>query len=168
MNGEHSAQCEAYQRSWRLIYPALYSVLRNRQEAEDILQESILKGFSKLSELKDPERYLGWQKQISLRMALNALRQRKGTYLEFNDPEIADEEEDHTILTEYEVANLHQELENMPEGYRLVIRLHLMEELQHDEIGEMLGITASTSRSQYSRALMRLKKQVKEKHAKQI
>src|SRR6185436_11788428 len=84
--GEHASQCEAYRRSWRQIYPAVYHILRNREEAEDLVQESLVKGFSRLNELKDDEKYVPWQKQIALRAALNHVK-RKIHFLTLTDEE---------------------------------------------------------------------------------
>lgn len=168
MRGDHSTQCEAYRRMWRMVFPSVLYILKNREEAEDVMQESLIKGFEKLNELKDPEKYPGWQKQISVRHALAKLRQKKNTLALFDNVKDAAEEEPVQDLLQMDVQLVHRKLEQMPEGYRLTVRLHLLEGLSHDEIGESLGIAASTSRSQYCRAIARLKKELLEEHEKQI
>jgi RNA polymerase sigma factor (sigma-70 family) len=162
--GEHEAQCEAYRHSWKIIFPSVLRVLRNREEAEDVMQESFIKGFERLVELKENVKFVAWLKQIALRNALNKLRSIKSSESFFEDGvslELADEEE--TNL-EFDIPTIHRKIEEMPAGYRLVVQFALLEDLTHEEIGKLLGITASTSRSQYSRAMSKLRKELLETH----
>lgn len=158
--GEHQAQCEAYKRSWRIIYPAVYNVLRSREEAEDVMQESIIKGFERLNELKEPQKYIGWQKMISLRTALNKLRSQKSMTALFGELDGEDVIEDVNDTMPIALEALKCRMEKMPQGYRIVLKLYLEEGMSHEEIGEHLGISAATSRSQYCRAIAKLKKEL--------
>ena len=153
---------------WKIVFPSVQYILKNREEAEDVVQESLIKGFERLRELKDPEKYPGWQKQISVRQALSRLRQKKNTLALFDEVPDTMEEEPANELLNMDIQMVHQRLEQMPEGYRLTVRLHLLEGLSHDEIGESLGIASSTSRSQYCRAIARLKRELLEEYEKQI
>ncbi len=146
----------------------MYNVLRNKEEAEDVMQESMMKGFDRLSELKEAEKYVGWQKMIAVRMALNKLRSKKSLALLFGEKELPDVAEPEAELHVFDVEVLKQKIEEMPHGYRLVVKLHLEEEMSHEEIGEHLGINASTSRSQYCRAIAKLKNEMLNTHARQI
>jgi len=166
--GDHVAQCEAYHRSWKIIFPSVYHVLRNKEEAEDVLQESMIKGFERLNELKDANRYVSWQKKIALNDSLNRLRERKSFTPFFDHSDVSVPEEDDGAVVNMDITRVHSTIETMPEGYRLVIRLHLMEELTHEEIGKALGISASTSRSQYSRAMSKLRKELSEEYERQF
>jgi RNA polymerase sigma factor (sigma-70 family) len=151
-----------------MVFPSVHYILKNREEAEDVMQESLIKGFEKLKELKEPEKYPGWQKQISVRCALGKLRQKKHMSALFIDVKDESEEQPINELLNMDVQLVHQKLEMLPEGYRLTVRLHLLEGLSHDEIGESLGIASSTSRSQYCRAIARLKRELLEEYEKQI
>lgn len=132
------------------------------------MQESILKGFDRIDELKDPDKFIGWQKQIALRTALNRLRGRKTAATFFGEEELPDAVEPSYDLMHIDIDLVNQKIEMMPEGYRLVIQLYLKEEMSHEEIGQHLGIASGTSRSQYSRAMAKLKKELIEEYAKQI
>jgi RNA polymerase sigma factor (sigma-70 family) len=157
-NGDARAQADAYRLTWRLVFPSVFRVLRNREEAEDIMQEAYIKGFLKLRELRDPERYPGWQKQIAVRQAVNRLRQIRPEWSLGSDRDVAEEE---PVEWEHCDAELLREaIECLPPGYRMVVELHVMEEMSHEEIGDALGIRASTARSQYSRAIRKLKQHV--------
>lgn len=165
--GDHRAQTLAYRQSWRMIFPSVHRIIRDKAEAEDVMQEAVIKGFERLEELKDPEKYIGWQKQICTRAALNKLRSRKAVHSLF--PEYPSREEpDEKDLPELDAGAVKKHLENMPEGYRLVINLHILEGMSHEEIGTQLGITASTSRSQYSRAINKLKIEMLTAYEKQF
>ncbi|MBX7051684.1 MAG: sigma-70 family RNA polymerase sigma factor [Flavobacteriales bacterium] len=146
----------------------MLQILRNREEAEDVLQESMIQGFNKLASLQDDGKYPAWQKQIALRHALNKLKSRKSTATLFEDIQIAEDE-----MSELDWSNISDELirkkiDDLPDGYRIVIRLHLLDGWSHDEIAVELNISASTSRSQYSRAMAKLKKELTEEYERSI
>ena len=162
--GDHDAMCLAYGKMWKQIYPAVWQILRNREEAEDVLQESMIQGFDKLHSLKDDNKYPAWQKQIALRHALNKLKSRKSTSTLFEDVEVPEEDTGNTDWNVISDELIRKKIDDMPDGYRVVVRLHLLEGWSHDDIAGELGITASTSRSQYSRALSKLKKELTEEY----
>lgn len=162
LRGHAPSQVEVYRRSWREVYPAVYGLLRNKQEAEDAMQDGYIKAFDRLKELRESESFVPWVKRICMHKALDRLRsmQRLKTW------EIKERE---SPQTEHEVGNewkeeqlerLKDAMEELPEGYRVVVRLYALEEMSHEEVGEMLGITASTARSQYSRALRKLREEL--------
>jgi RNA polymerase sigma factor (sigma-70 family) len=158
----------AYKTVWKIIYPSVYCLVRNREEAEDIMQDSIIKGFSRLDDLKDPDRYIGWQKQICLREALSRLRTKKGSSSLIEDIAEEETEELDLDLSMIDERMIQNQIDKLPEGYRLVIQLHLIEGMKHEEIANATGMGASTSRSQYSRAIQRLKKELLEQYAGQF
>jgi RNA polymerase sigma factor (sigma-70 family) len=166
--GDHRAQCEMYRMCWRMIYPAVYDILRNREEAEDVLQESLIKGFEKLNELRDEHKYPAWQRRISTHMALNRLKVLNRSETLF-DEEIEDvEDEDELPEMELNAQQIVKSIDRLPEGYRLIIRLHLLEDWSHEEISESLGIQPGSSRSQYARALSKLRKELMQLHERKI
>ncbi len=152
------AQMEAYRLSWRMVFPAVFRVLRNREEAEDIMQEAYIKGFRRLRELREPEKYVGWQKQIAVRQALNRLRQLRPESVLPTDVLQLPEEEESWPLVDHDI--LRQAVAMLPDGYRISVELHIMEGMSHEEIGEALGIQSSTARSQYARAIQKLRQQL--------
>lgn len=166
--GDRHCQHEVYKRSWSSIFPAVLRVIRNRNEAEDVMQDSIIKGFERLSELKSPGAYPAWQKKISVRAALNHIRNR----IKFDDEvqlvNESDGSEMEELVTDIEPIKILKAMDELPEGYRLVVNMYLVEELTHEEIGNALGIATATSRSQYSRALKKLRNSLLEKHEQQV
>jgi RNA polymerase sigma factor (sigma-70 family) len=167
LRGHNTAQMEMYRRSWRAIFPAICRMVIDRNEAEDILQESIIKGFERLGDLKNPEAYIGWQKRMAMNDALMRLR-KKGQWKEVDLDKIDEAEEE---VPEDEVDQWNDALkllEELPQGYRIVIGMHLLDDLKHEEIGELLGVAASSVRSQYSRGLQLMKKRLHEKQIRTV
>jgi RNA polymerase sigma-70 factor (ECF subfamily) len=156
--GDQKSYLLAYRQVWKVIYPAVYRIVENRQQAEDILQESIVRGFDRLGELREPANYPAWQRTIAVREAFNVLRDQKRESLISLDGR-------HEILQDDEEADFpdvsHEAImatiEKLAPGYRKVIQLHLIDGMTHEEIGISMGVGASTARSQYSRALGKLK-----------
>lgn len=165
--GDIDAQTVAYRNAWKIIYPSVYLLLRNREDAEDAMQEGFVKGLNKLDELKENVKYVAWQKSICIREALTKLRKRKSSINLFPDvaPEKADrgmDQTDHWLEVEHDISpqEVMKKLQLLSPGYQLVVQLHVLEGMSHVEIGEQLGIEASTCRSQYSRALAKLKNEI--------
>lgn len=133
-----------------------------REEAQDVLQETFIKIFSKLHQLEAPEKLEGWVKSIAVRTAINSYRKTKREIL-LSIPE--DNEEDTnaelSLITHVTDDYLLKVINDLPEGCRLVFNLFEVEGYNHAEIGEMLGISEGTSRSQLHHAKGLLKKRLK-------
>lgn len=160
--GDRFAQSEAYRNSWRIIYPSVYLILRSKEDAEDVMQESYIKGFRKLNDLTSPEKYIAWQKSICVRDAISIVRRKKNLLVLFPDfqENIGEEEQNMDERFDVSAEKLAKHINSLPQGYQLIVQLHIMEKMTHQEIGEQLGIGASTSRSKYSRALTKLRKEL--------
>lgn len=137
--------------------------MNDRDEAEDVMQESFVKIFTNLGSYRGEGSFEGWTKRIAANTALTALKKRKAIQFE-RDLVIVENidfsaEECRDVLLE-EVMDC---LNYLPDGYRTIINLFLVEEFSHKEIAEQLNISESTSRSQYSRARQVLLKALKTK-----
>lgn len=133
----------------------------NYEEAQDILQESFIKVFQKISSYEGKGSLDGWIRRIIINTALDHFRKNKDYRFQ---QEISEEE--HAIATEMnvmeniQVKELLTIIQALPAGFRTVFNLYAVEGFSHKEIGEMLGISESTSKSQYSRARMHLQKHI--------
>ncbi len=152
--GDRQAQNELY----KLYAGAMYSICKrmigDEDEAKDVLQESFISAFTKLSKLNDEFTFSAWIKRIVVNNCLNELKKRKEfvEQLDDNYDAIEDEEEDAFEYQKYEAAKVMKAIELLPEGRRAVLNLYLFEGYDHKEIGEILNITESASKSQYSKA----------------
>ncbi|HRH12137.1 MAG TPA: sigma-70 family RNA polymerase sigma factor [Bacteroidia bacterium] len=128
--------------------------VKDRDDAEDILQETFIKIFHNISSLKQIESAEGWMKRIAVNSSIAFLKEKQKIKFESADKlyiaeENTEEEEiDKDIKTEQILACLNL----LPDGYRAVFNLYLVDGLSHKEIAEKLGIQEASSRSQYFKA----------------
>ena len=103
-----------------------------------------------------------WLKQIVVNKAINQLRSRKMQLVDIDEMnfgeenDIADTETTDDEGVQFEVERVRRAMEQLPEGYRVVLSLYLFEGYDHEEIGHVLGIAETTSRTQYMRAKKKL------------
>ncbi len=151
---------------YRHFAPKMYGIcLRfagNPMDADDILQEAFLKIFTKIKDFRNEGSLEGWIRRTFVNTAINYYRknsrnQRNG---DLDGIDISDDNTEiiYDKLSREELLNLLQEL---PIGYRTVFNLNVLEGYTHKEIGEMLGISDNTSKSQLTRARAILQKRVR-------
>ncbi len=159
MKGDIRAQYQLYALYSRAMYNICYRMTGQQEEAEDMLQESFSYAFSKLSSFRFEASFGAWLKRIVVNTCINHLKKRKAdlVYLETHDDPVPEEEDvDYGEIT-FRVESVKKALEKLPEGYRIVFSLYLLEGYDHKEIADILGITASTSKSQFLRAKKKIK-----------
>lgn len=137
---------------------------RNPADAEDILQDAFIKVFDKMQQFKFEGSFEGWIRKIVVNTALKKYSLQRYEK-EVNGYEIKDRDDRTTDAAAYSHIT-HKELleliKNLPDGYRIIFNLYVVEGYQHDEIAEMLGIQPGTSRSQLVKARTMLQKQITE------
>lgn len=153
----HKAQMEVYRLFYKSVYNTCFRILRRQDEAEDAMQDSFIKAFDKIKAYNSDTSFTAWIKRIAINTAIDALRKKKVALVEL-DERIALAEEDIDDFNEnmLKVEAIKAGINNLSEGYRLVLTLHLIEGYDNDEIAEILNITPSTVRSQYIRGKKRL------------
>jgi RNA polymerase sigma factor (sigma-70 family) len=135
---------------------------RNSADAEDILQDAFIKVFDKIFQFKSEGSFEGWIRKIVVNTALKKYSLRRyekevvGYELKDRDENSMDPSA-YSHLSEKDLLNL---INTLPDGYRLVFNLYVIEGYQHDEIAEMLNIQPGTSRSQLVKARNMLQKQI--------
>lgn len=160
-SGDSIAQEEIYKRYARNMYNTAYRIVGHQAEAEDVLQESFLEVFTKINDYRGDATFGAWLKRIVVNRSITLLRKRK---FEMTDTEeldnVADTQEDFELLDEQNdlVQKIKKAIEKLPEGYRVVLSLYLLEGYDHVEIAQVLNITESTSKSQFLRAKEKLRK----------
>lgn len=129
-------------------------------EAKDALQDAFTDAFLKLGTLKDASLFSAWLKRIVINKCLNQLKkQRELEYLDENIelPE-PDSGNDQTENVEYEAKKILKAMNQISEGCRVVMNLYLFEGYDHKEIGEILSISESASKAQYSKGKAKIRK----------
>jgi RNA polymerase sigma factor (sigma-70 family) len=160
--GDRRMQEELYRRFSPRMYAVCLRYAGNAEEAEDILQEGFIKIFKKLDSFRGEGSFEGWVRRIFVNTAIEHFRRKR--YLQ-----PVTEKEENTIegkslsaldgLAEKDILALVQQLSP---GYRTVFNMYVVEGYTHKEIGDILGISEGTSKSQLSRAKVILQDMVKE------
>ncbi len=134
---------------------------RDQSQAEDIFQEAFIKVYQNLSELQEPNALPGWVKKIAVNTALNYIRPRVDRTDPINDQTDADDQEYHRLIDHLTNEQLVSIINEMPEGYRFVFNMSVIDGYNHREISDHLGIAESTSRSQLTAAKKLLRQRLK-------
>ena len=133
----------------------------NRQQAEDNLQDGFVTIFEKISQYKNTGSFEGWMKRIVINTALQKHRQQK-LYGISNETQLQ-EEETEVETDDLSVDYLLECVQSLPERYRQVFNLYVMDGYSHKEISTLLDISEGTSKSNLARARKSLKEKIEEK-----
>lgn len=140
------------------MYNVCLRMVRNEEDAEDLLQNSFIDVFTNLGSFRFESSIGAWIKRIVVNNCINFLKKRRLVFSELHD-NLTGMPDDAPEPTEYplSVEAVHEAINHLPDGYRVVFSLYLLEGYDHQEIGQILGISEATSKSQFSRARKKLK-----------
>lgn len=167
MHEELIARCrdgdrDAHYRLYKLYSKAMFNVgLRitgNEADAEDALQEAFISAFRNLHRYRGDATFGAWLKRIVVNKAINVVKKRRHELMPDDEPwDVAEPEEQAGYREELTVEKVRHAIDGLPDGYRAVLSLYLLEGYDHQEIAGIMGITESTSKSQLNRAKNKLK-----------
>jgi RNA polymerase sigma-70 factor (ECF subfamily) len=164
-NGDALGFKELYQRYARAMFNTCLRIVNNIAEAEDVLQESFTEAFKNLHRFEYRTSFGGWLKQICINRSINQLKKRKVVWLDIDGTDMQQVAEE-TVVDENEIAlkvdAVKRSIMALPDGYRTVLSLYLLEGYDHEEIAEILNVAESTTRTQYMRAKQKLLQLVKD------
>jgi RNA polymerase sigma factor (sigma-70 family) len=161
--GEPKAQFILYKQYSKAMYNIAIRFMSNKMDAEDILQESFVTAFEKLTELTSDNAFGSWLKRIVINNCVSQLRKNKIEFDELEESLTSGYADDGVDESGIDPALVHSAIKELPQGGRTVLVLHALEGYKHREIAEILGISESTSKSQYKRALELLCLKLKQK-----
>ena len=143
------------------MYSICLRIINNETEAEDVMQDAFLNAFKKIDTYKGEVSFGAWLKRIVINRSLDVLKKRKVKFEEINEKtnQIADYQME---IKEVNVQLIKDAIQKLPDGYRVVLSLYLIEGFDHEEISEILGISNSNSRTQYLRAKNKLRELLKD------
>jgi len=152
LDGNPQAQHNLYQKYVQAMYNVVVRMVNHSEDAEDVIQEVFVKVFRNLHAFQGESTLGAWIKRITVNTTLNFIRKEKRNL----SVELADGIEIPDIVEEidtakYSMAKIHYAIKQLPERCRVVLSLYLIEGYQHQEIAQILDITASTSKTQYRR-----------------
>jgi RNA polymerase sigma-70 factor (ECF subfamily) len=160
------------------LFPVCLRYSDSREEAEDLLQEGFITIFTKINQFKGEGSFEGWMKKIVINHAMMRFRERKSSrgmvpmdpWLEARireedddlPEELRDEVRDVISATQFTEVELLEIIQTLPEGYKLIFNLVVLEEMRHKDAARLLGISESTSKSQLLRARKLIRKKLYE------
>jgi len=154
--GDKNAQFRIYELYYKAIYNTCFRLVRNHQVAEEIMQDTFLAAFEKIEQFLGIVAFGAWLKKIAVNKSLDKI---KGQKIVFSDLQLNEHQPIDVIDNEFDpqysaetLQIIRQAIEIMPEGYRIILSLYLIEGYDHDEIAELLQIKPASSRSQLARA----------------
>jgi len=153
IKNDATAQQELYQRYSPKMLSVCYRYAKTREDAEDMLQEGFIKVFSQINKFEKRGSLEGWILRIIVHTCINHLKKNK----KFNDNVDLAHAGNLVIREDYipsiiQAKQIVETIRTLPVGYRTVLNLYAIEGYSHKEIGQLLDIEESTSRSQYTRA----------------
>lgn len=162
--GEESAQRQLYGRYVGAMFHTVLRLTANRQDAEDVTQEVFVKVFEKLPSFRGESTLGAWIKRVTVNTTLNFLRTANRLKMVELESQHLPPEEEPTVdeaAWAHDIRRVHEAMGELPDGCRLVFNLHLLEGYRHQDVAQMLGITESTSKTQYMRARRILKEKLR-------
>jgi len=156
--GDEAAPMKLYRLYYKAVYSISYRILANSFEAEDVMQETFLSAFEHIEQYKGEVSFGAWIKKIAINKSIDAVRSRPG-FIDF-DAEIpdlmADDDVQYSEYVNYRLEEIRLAIQKLPDQYRVILSLFLIEGYDHEEISQILGISYSLSRTRYSRAKKKL------------
>lgn len=169
-------ECQANKRAaqgkiYKLFSAQLFSVClrysNNYEDAQDTFQEGFITVFNKINQYRFEGSFEGWLRRIMVNTCIEKHRNKTHLYVVNEEliPDVDDESHpDEEAYEEHSYAEILSFVQQLPERYRQVFNLYVIEEYSHQEIAEMLNISVGTSKSNLSRAREKLKELIKKNH----
>ncbi|WP_053991833.1 RNA polymerase sigma factor [Mangrovimonas sp. TPBH4] len=158
---DRAAQLQLYKQYCDGMFVVAMRFVKDSMEAEDIVQESFIKAFTKLQQYKGEVTFGAWLKRIVINKSIDLLKSKKQHLQQLEEVhlKVVDGPEDDNWLVEdaLSLEDVKEAIQELPERYKYVVMLYLMEGYDHQEISGILNITEVASRTQLSRGKSKLK-----------
>ena len=154
------AQKAVYDRYAARMLAVCLRYIKDRMEAEHVMVGGMIKTFEKIGQFQEEGSFEGWIRRIMVNESLMYLRKNKNMALESDFDEVIEEPNYDELSESVDAEELLKLIEELPVGYRTVFNLYAIEGYKHEEVGEMLGISTGTSKSQLNRARKLLQKRL--------
>lgn len=156
--GEQQAHFQLYKLYSRAMYNTACRITGNEDEAQDVMQEAFTSAFRNLEYYRGDASFGAWLKRIVINKALNNIQKRMHERIpEDEEWDVSEPEAPSGYMDNLTVERVKKGILALPDGYRSVLMLYLLEGYDHQEIAEILNINESTSKSQLNRAKAKLR-----------
>jgi RNA polymerase sigma factor (sigma-70 family) len=164
-NNDRKAQCELYKLFYKPMFNTSLRILNDAAEAEDVMQESFLIAFSKLSNYSGEGSFGGWLRRIVVNNCIDALRKRQ-EFWPFDEQlmDLPEEPDNMHEYYDYKVEEIKKIISRLPDDQRIMLSLFLFEGFDHEEIAMILNISNNASRTRFFRAKQALIKNLEVEH----
>jgi RNA polymerase sigma factor (sigma-70 family) len=162
-NQDRKAQKLLYERYSPLFFSICRRYLRTREDAEEALVTGLYKIFSQIDTFGGLGSFEGWMRRVVVNESLILLRKRQTLVFPGDTMYVTEEADTFNIEADISAREILELLDQLPPGYRTVFNLYVLEGYKHHEIGDLLGISINTSKSQLILAKEKLKKLLLEK-----
>lgn len=164
---DRQAQLKLYNQYCNGMYCVARRFIDDTMEAEDVVQEAFIKAFSKLDQFKAEVTFGAWLKRIVINKSIDLLKSKKQRLVELEEVHLkvvdGDQKDVWLVEDDITVADVKAAIEKLPETYKYVVMLYLIEGYDHQEISEILNISEVASRTQLSRGKIKLQALLKHK-----
>jgi RNA polymerase sigma-70 factor (ECF subfamily) len=159
---DRKAQLMLYQSYSKTMYNTAYRIVRNTQEAEDIMQESFIHAFQKINQLHEDEGFGAWLRRIVINRSLDAVKKNKTWILqrEKMKEEVNGYDEQTEEDLDYRMSEIQQAMENIPDQYRAILCLHFFEGMDYEEMMLILNLKYNNVKTRIARARTRLLEEI--------
>jgi len=166
-SGNQNAQLEVYNRYYKAMYNIAYRIVKDRFEAEDIMQDSFLTAFTKIESLKDFATFGSWLKRIVTNNSIYHYK-KNSKYEDVHLDDVLYKIEDNIDITsDYEFTNLKakqvlETMKSLKDNYRISLTLHLIEGYDYEEISDIMNMSYANCRTIISRAKESLRQKLQQ------
>ena len=160
---DRQAQMQLHRQYCDGMFCVAMRFLKNSDDAEDVLQDSFIKAFQRIGQFKGDVTFGAWLKRIVVNGSIDFLKSKHQRTVELNESYLrVAEEDDWSVEEGISIDQVKKAIEELPQKYRYVVQLFLVEGYDHSEISEILGITETASRTRLLRGKTQLKEKLKD------
>lgn len=153
------AQFQIYKLYYKAMFNTALRIVNDPAEAEDIMQEAFLEAFRNIGQYREESSFGTWLKRIVINKSIDEIRKsRDFISLDELDVEVPDNGDDENMIQvlSTKIDEIRKAIHSLPDSYRIILSLYLLEGYDHEEISQVLNISYSLSRTRYSRARKKL------------
>lgn len=158
------AQQQLYSKYASKMLSVCRQYIKDIHHAEDVMITGFMKMFTNLKKFESKGSFEGWIKRIMIHECIDYLRVKKNNFnhKDIDDVIYSEEEDNYEMEGDFSIDDIQLLIDNLPEGYKMVFNLYIIEGYKHNEIAELLNISEGTSKSQLSHAKRMLQTQITE------
>lgn len=154
--GNSKMQYKLYSLYVDAMFNVSIRIVKIKEDAEDVVQDSFIDAFKNLDSFKYDSTFGSWLKRIVINKSINYLKVKRIPLVAIEEQEYWIPEAEEFKTEQLDITKIKSAIQQLPNGYQTIINLYLIEGYDHKEIGDILEISVSTSKSQYHRAKKKL------------